>query len=1072
VSRGVVRRLLAEEGTVLPLDTDDIAADAKNRSTIARVLQLPPQDPRVSLWFHLHRQFASAVHYHEPGPSSTEVRTAFDELGGLLFGRIGPYFATQTELDALLSIEHPTPEDVDRLQRNLLRPSQRRYFFSRLSHPGWATPLANAGVFGNPPERVVDPESGSWSTRAWPEGEYLVRVAGEASETVVQVLRELPEDLQNPAVWKLVAEAGCAVPPNLARRLVPLLTKALTHTPAIIFPQVVTRLIAHLATAGQKEAFQLAEYLLFVPDAPPETEDHRILLTFRTQWMLPRLESHALEGFFETSLPALEEFHPERTLRLLLGKMNRIQHVAEMLDMGGSWGLWHDAFEETADGEKVPAQLASATAGVAERFASSNTEAAKATNSLLKEHSGWIFRRIRYRILTAAGAHLQEELDTVIGSQEAIEPEMPAREIAALLRLQYSNASSGARRLFRYALLRGPDVDTLQYYVTSRADADTCDEDLDEARKRWQRNRLIWFRGVIPDELRDIAEDVGVYGVIPTHEQQELAEVGTYSGGFSWGGEPTPATTQELANQTPQAVFELLRDWKPGEDSSSGTLRGLNLTVEDYAAISPHEALAVGELAIQHELRLESVDAIIRGLGRAAESGEFAHWAGLIAFVSRLVDKACDRGVQRGERDSIAWREIVDAAVNVLDAGCSKDRIPPELQEDVWAAVTQVTRCPLPGTEFSREPLQSIDGVLMAALNDTAGKVARVIVSAALWTYRVIERTEQRGEEGTVGTKEVLRSKLVPLLDDVMELDGRAGIAARAMIGHFIPQLHLLVPEWLATHVELLFAGGAEDPVGRPAWGAYLIRSPVYESVFHTLRPWYKKAADVAGMNSDREFGDRDRLSPTKSLALHVLVGFLRGYISLGDSDRLIETVFSNVPTKERGRAYWSIFRGLSDSNEAPSREYLDRIVQFWEWRLSELVRVGGNEAVEEAIGLGWLFRTPHLPDEAVIRLGVRTAQLAKGDIEVQTDWARLGELIRTDVDLVFEIAEAVVHAQLRARYAHVPVDDVKPILRRALRSGRPHTQERVRTLIHRLGEHGFLEFGDLLDDDGPSNEA
>jgi hypothetical protein len=1066
--------LLADEGIALPVDPADIAKDDKNRGTIAQVLQLPTQDPRVSLWLYLHRQFSDAVHYRDPGPSAAELRVAFDELGGLLFGRIGPYFATQAELDALLAIEQPTPDDVERLQRNLLRPAQRRYFFSRLDHPGWAKPLADAKVFGNPPERVVDPETGAWSTRAWPEGEYLVRVAGAVPGTVVQVLREVPENLENPVVWNIVAEAACAVPPDFACRLVTLLTKALEHAPAIIYPEAVARLIAHLAADGRKEAFKLAEYLLFVPDSPPEVDERNggYVLTMRTQWMLPRLEWNALEVFLNSGLPALESLDAEKTLQRLLAKVNRIQRLAEMLGVGDSWGLWHDAFEDASDREKIPGQLASATAEVAERFASLGEEAAKTTLVVLDKYNGRIFQRIRYRVLRAAGKHLQGEVDSVIASQEAIEPEMPAREIAALLRSQYSNASRGARRLFRYALLRGPDVDTLRYYIDTSRDAEPSEDDLEEARKRWQIKRLIWFRGDIPDDLRDIAEGLGMYGLHPSHEEQELAEVGIYSGGVSWGGEPTPATTQQLSHQSPRAVFEFLRDWKPGVDGFWGTLRGLDRAVGDYAATKPDEALAVGELAIQHGLRPEFLEAIIRGVGRAAESGEFENWAGLLDFVSEAVREACDTDPQLSSPDAPAWRQVVDAAASILDEGCTNDRIPLDREEEVWSAVTQVVHCPIPGNEFNREPLASIDGMLMASLNDSAGKVARAVISAALWMYRGIVREESVDERRAAQGMAAVRPRLVPLLEATMGLDGRAGLAAHAMIGQFLPQLHLLVPGWITENAERLFAGGAEDPIKKPVWGAYIVRSRFYDSVFQALRPWYREAADLAGTDAEWKATDKDRWSPDKSLAVHVLVAFLRGTATLGDSDRLIETTFSNVPAKERGHAYWSIFRGLSDAKEAPSAEYLSRLVRFWEWRLSELDRVDPGEAVEEAKALGWFIQTPYVPDEAVVRLGLRTAQLARGDIDLHTDWERLCELAQADVDTISEIAELVVLAQLRAKYTYVPVDEVKPLLRQALRLGNPQTRERVRALIHRLGEHGFTDFGDLLDEDGQAFDS
>lgn len=1072
LSRGVVRRLLAEEGVALPLNAEDIAADEKNRGTIAQVLQLPPQDPRVSLWFYLNRQFTDAVHYRHPSPSPLDLGIAFDEMGGLLFGRIGPYFATQAELDSLLAIEHPTPDDVERLQRNLLRPAQRRYFFGRLDHPGWAKPLADAKVFGNPPERVVDPETGAWSTRAWPEGEYLARVAGMDPETVVQVLREIPKDLENPAVWNLVAEAASSMPPDFARRLVTPLTKALKHAPAIIYPEAVARLIAHLAKDGRKEAFKLADYLLFVPDSPPEMSDGNsdFVLTLRTAWMLPRLESNALDVFLNSGLRALESLDAEKTVQMLLAKINRIQQLAERLGIGGSWGLWHDAFEDAADREKIPGLVASATAELAERFASSEAKTAKTTLSILDGYNGRIFQRIRYRVLAAAGKYLQKKLDSVIASQEAIEPELPAREIAALLRSQFSNASPAARRLFRYALLRGPDVDTLRYYINTDHDAELSEEDLEEARKRWQRKRLTWFRGDIPDDLRDIAEGLGVYGVRPSYEDQELTEVGVYIGGGSWVGEPTPATTQQLANRSPREVFEFLRDWKPGVDGSSGTLRGLELALADYAAMKPTEALAVGEFAILHGPRPEYLEAIIRGVGRAAESGEFEDWAGLLYFVSQVIRMACDMYPQLSSPDAVAWRQVVDATASIVDDGCTNDRIPPGFEEEVWSAVTEVAQCPIPGNEFNQEPLASIDGVLMASLNDSAGKAAHMVLSAALWIYRAKVREEPADERRATQGKEAVRTRLVPLLEDMMSLEGRAGIATHAMIGHFIPQLHLLVPEWITQNAERLFACGAKDPINKPAWGAYIVRSRLYDSVFQALRPWYKKAADVAGTDADWKATDKERWSPSQSLAVHVLVAFLRGTATLGDPDRLIETTFSNVPAEDRSHAYRSIFRGLSNAKEAPSPEYLNRLVSFWEWRLAELVRVDPGEAMEEAKGLGWFFRTPHIPNEAAVRLGLRTAELARGDLQPHADWERLCELAQADVDTAFQIAELVVLAQLRAKYTYIPMKEVKPFLRQALRSGLPETRERVLALIHRLGEHGFADFGDLLADDGQSS--
>jgi hypothetical protein len=284
------------------------------------------------------------------------------------------------------------------------------------------------------------------------------------------------------------------------------------------------------------------------------------------------------------------------------------------------------------------------------------------------------------------------------------------------------------------------------------------------------------------------------------------------------------------------------------------------------------------------------------------------------------------------------------------------------------------------------------------------------------------------------------------------------------MLGHFIPQLQLVVPEWLAEHAEQLFVEGTKNPTAKPAWAAYLIRSRIYDPVFCLLRPWYKQAAEAAGTEVGWTSLEDEQRSLTEPLSLHVLIAFLRGLAALEDPDRLVETTFSNVPASDRGRAYWNIFRGWSDAKSPPSQEQIVRLIQFWEWRLSELEAAGEAEfVVQEVQGLSWFLSTPFIPDHEVVRLGCRTARLSNGKVELHIDWLRLQELLTSDVDTAFEIAELALSFQLRAKYPYVPVDEVKPLLQMVLDSGRAGTQERARSLIHLLGERGYLQFGDLV---------
>jgi hypothetical protein len=311
------------------------------------------------------------------------------------------------------------------------------------------------------------------------------------------------------------------------------------------------------------------------------------------------------------------------------------------------------------------------------------------------------------------------------------------------------------------------------------------------------------------------------------------------------------------------------------------------------------------------------------------------------------------------------------------------------------------------------------------------------------------------------------------LLDEVIAYSGRASIGAHAILGQFVPQLHLIAPEWVERNAEVLFAGGAEEPLSKPAWGAYITRARLYDSVFREIRPWYLRAAQIAGTDSGWKAQEGDRWSLTDHLAQHALIACVRGLAAVGDEDRFIETVFTNVPVRDRGHACWTIFRGWSDSMQAPSSEYVQRLIGFWDWRLSTLE--GASEAqdtVEEAKGLGWFMRTPFLPDEAVVRLGLRTTRLARGNVELYTEWERLRELAHVDLEGVFGIAELTLSAQIRAAHPYVPVEEVMPFLEQILQCNQESVSNRATTLIHRLGEHGYAQFGKLLELGSTHTEA
>jgi len=312
ISRGLIQRLLSEEEIYIP--ADQIDDQEKNRATIAGILQLPTADPRVDIWFQLIRSFAAWTHYSESGPPPDAVKSAFEQLSSLLFGRIGPYFATQGKLDALLQITLPTDHDVKTLQTHLLRPAQRQYFFGRLQNPLWAKPLADAEVFSNPPDLIPTADPNKLLYRSWPEGIYLARIAPFDTALVLAVVERIPKSLKNPIVWNAVVDAVLPLPPESACKFVDKLKDALECGSTNFFADKIVKITGTLALADKQEAFELANHLMWVPSSN-EGHDSRVAV-YNTEWMFPRFAHLGLGGFFKDVLPALEAIDSEKTLRL------------------------------------------------------------------------------------------------------------------------------------------------------------------------------------------------------------------------------------------------------------------------------------------------------------------------------------------------------------------------------------------------------------------------------------------------------------------------------------------------------------------------------------------------------------------------------------------------------------------------------------------------------------------------------------------------------------------------------------------------------------------------------------
>lgn len=1056
-----VRRALNDMGIEITEEFDRVLKKGRNRSRIAHALQLPPYDPKVDTWFRLPNDFARWEKYRPGGPPPDDIRRAFETLGDLLYGLRGPYFSTEAELNQLLALQEPGDADVQRLHAIQLRPVQRHHFFGHLENPGWIEPLQRAGYFKSPPDRQVNPD-GSWRPRPWPEGEYLVRVAAKAPREVVDILRAIPEKNENPVVWEAVAKAACQMPADVGVELVSTLNVALRTPGARLFSESVVDLVVRLADAGRDEAFHLAGHVLHVEDPNAIGEGQEVGYRANTEWVFPRFGWHGQRELLEMLVPALGRRDMKRTLRLLLSKITRVQALAAAVRASGRWLTWGLDSEARRDRDNVVSGIVGAAGKLAERMASQGPEPPERVMSILDDYEGDVFKRLRHRVLAAAGEHLPEQVDAFIMSGEPIHTDYSAREVALVLREQFRNASPQARKAFADAVTAGPDRAELREQVTAADGKEPTEEEIEEYVGMWQRRRLRWFRGDIPEDLHSLAEAHGMLGTKPTFEEQEVAEVGIHVRTGSWGGiAPTPITPEQLSDLSRAEAVEFLSSWQPG--SGKGTAEGLHTALSQLGRENPTAALAVLEQGATIEpLRVES---LLNGLLELARNDDALDWGCLVSVVQEVVGRAASVN-DLGSPDAQRWRRALSAGLQVIREGCGHDAIRAEALPQVWSALGEATAARLVWDLVEREPAEDFESVLVASMNDAAGHFAWAVIAAALSHYRAglpengTDVTDEMREEAGAPVREVL----VPLLDCMVAEQGPNSPAMQAVLGHFIPQLHLLAQEWVRENEMLLFGRGVDQPVAHPAWTAYVDTAGLYDTVFIALRPWYVNAVEAAREWRAAAGDARGRRSVGEKLARHLIVAVLRGLVTPEDEDGLLDHAFENVDPTDWDHAYWGVFRSWSDRGEPPSANLVERLVKFWAWRVAQLEAAPDAERTfKEAKGLGWLFHTPHIPEADVIRLGQATVQLSRGQLEMYSRWDRMVELAESDPEGAFAIGEAAILAELRSDYPHVP-NDVRPFLQHVLRAGNETTRGRTERLVHKLGEKGFRQFRDLIE--------
>jgi hypothetical protein len=293
-------------------------------------------------------------------------------------------------------------------------------------------------------------------------------------------------------------------------------------------------------------------------------------------------KSASTDGIMRTSLEAssrLSDWEYERAIQSLVSDLvekrglDGVRILSDLLDEALRHSVWDDEVDRAVHSHiwrpAIEAHLEDPDSTVKNTLTSALRDAALAYASRgqteLEEVAAELdsrtvlHRRIGLHVLALGDADIAL-VSTRVSDRQLFDDHRLRREYSTLLRRQFGNADSVVQQSVLRWIADGPDVE-LYRQRHLRFDGEPPAEAVDRYRRAWQRD---WYSFIGPylDEATalvysDLVESLG-----------PAAHPDIPSWSFSWVGPESPFSRDDLSRLEVVEVTNLLRSWRPEDESS------------------------------------------------------------------------------------------------------------------------------------------------------------------------------------------------------------------------------------------------------------------------------------------------------------------------------------------------------------------------------------------------------------------------------------------------------------------------------------------------------------------------
>jgi hypothetical protein len=849
----------------------------------------------------------------------------------------------------------PSKEVVSKVLAAVKTKADNVFFFENLKSVDWVTPLAEQGLFSDPPPGE-ETENGGIRFPPWPATQYLVRVVEQAPKLVVDVVSRIPQT-DNPSIHRDIVSIALKVPPVLAKRLV---VHALSGIESRGWNQEqYAGLFVHLARGGELEsALRIARKLLeFLPDpdqeqkqASPETDDP---LT----WMRARLEPHPrspvylYQRILERYVPALAELAPLETVRLLAEILNEGIALGvrdQEKPSGQDWSsIWYPTLESPSHriDSDAKAALTAALLRLIDQETAKNIGVCSTLQDILAPFLWRIFDRIRMRLAARCPAVSREKLREFALRLPHIEGADFNEEYFHLVKEHFGLLTDEEKRGIAHTILNGPDVQTL---INQSFGGKPSSEQIKDYIRRWKIRHLYPIRAYLsPEEIDEYAR-LADGQTEPTYQTFVHSQGHRPIESMVWGPH-SPKTDHELAEAEPQVVLDFLKTWESIKGYNSPSPEGLARAFQKAVAeqSSKFSAKAVEFTGIEPAY----IRGLISGLAEAVKMGNPIDWSQTVKLCTWVVEQPVQiegRSVENWDWESgdPNWRGARKATANLMHLGSyiGAGEIPFSLRNHVFAVIKTLTEDSDPAFAYEQEHSWKNQPATFA-INTVRGEAMHALMGHAMWVHRHLAEPEQNDFNAMPEVRAILERKLDPQTEQTF--------AVRSVFGQYFPFLFEIDLAWVKKQLSLIFPpDGPQKQYRDVAWSTYVSFNRPHPKVFAILEKEYRRAID----NLEEPKGtEHDLEDPDESLTQHLVTLYTWGILTFQNADSILNKFYAVARDDLRAHAMDFIGKILDDDKSTLPEDAKARLMAFWERRIEDArAQYATKEYDKELLGFAW----------------------------------------------------------------------------------------------------------------------